>query len=419
MSPIHSVAVVPVPVGADVCALLATLAPGDIALLPAGDWPLACVMTGGEVVEAGERTTLAPLDPQGPRPRLVPAADDQPVLTFVGPHLQVAGVDVLAPAVGPAMRSAGATDLRLVDVVLAGPGTLIELDGGSEIAIEAPGAVAGPGPLVVADGVSDLSVVGGFIEGVGAVLDATASSVRVRDVFAVGGKGPLVKIADAVGPSFVEGCLLLSDGVALDVSDGAILVRNDILGGAEAALQVSGADVRVLGVSVVATSEPGMALDGVGEVASVLVSTHATWPEMTEGQVRSCGSPEACWLDVMALDFRPVESWSGDGTSDDALDADFCGDPRGSAPTAGAVEPTGEGHPLVLEAKSSQPCGLPDLDRTAPEDFDTGVVVVDEPPVGCGACEGDGRAASSGAALTTLLLWSVAVGARTRVVGGR
>ncbi|MEZ4316716.1 MAG: hypothetical protein R3F61_04415 [Myxococcota bacterium] len=377
--------------------------PGDVVILEPGEYS-RCAVWALYTDTDTEFTVIQASDPDDP-PRFVHDGGPEPMLDIMGTHIQV--FDLAFESV-----PAGATGLRVHDIDHAWF-RFAEFTG-----------IAGTG-MRVEGAASDLWVLDDRFEteagGVGLQLgcEGCAQNVRVRDDLVLGAgtgivsaPGAVVEITDVVfggpgdgvqvwgGPdtSFLTGNLFVDVGAALEVHGGPLVVRNNLVRATGTAISASDDGtasferVRVLGNSFAGGAVELGAVTGAGfEVAD-----NAGVSGGGAGNVPCDG---ACWRDPAMNDFYPAAGspllGAGEGTTDDALFEDFCGQERVEPRTAGAIQFVGDigWDPLTVGFKSDFQCSI-----VGPPGKDTGFQETDDEAPKCG-CAQAGDASFGGRAL--------------------
>jgi len=174
--------------------------------------------------------------------------------------------------------------------------------------------------------------------------------------------------------SLVENNYLLSPaGTGLELSGGTYELRNNIvMAGTAAAVIGPASDAVWVGNTLVGTSALVLTDFGAGRSSNNAVHPTPSWPAGVDmGGNADCEDPSSCWTDAAGLDFWPnegsvlivsgVESVPGD------LSSDWCGVPRSSVPTSGALEaigPVGFG-PIGMVGRFDMDCTIPDVTEEA------------------------------------------------------
>ncbi len=267
-----------------------------------------------------------------------------------------------------------------------------------------------------------------FVDPVTAIRIGEPAPGEVRDVLVFGASDAAVDATVGIGP-LVQGVMLDSRGDALRVQQ-PLAIRNSVLLGDTAAVRYASAPSSAVPFESNTLFGPIVAPEtGAGPIqviSSALDRALASEIEASSNVV--CTEPDACFADPSSFDFLP----RSDGPLVDAgaattVDSDWCGNPRGTPPDAGAFE-TREDHVskggIPLEIKDLWDCRFP-RDDPFPEETgatgDTGLPGTDEPARGCSGCQAlPAPAATSAGAASWAASWLlVALGISLRRRGLR
>ncbi|PCC68578.1 right-handed parallel beta-helix repeat-containing protein [Nannocystis exedens] len=432
---------IPLQPGDDFCAAFNAAAPGDTVVLAPGEYSGPCVLSSGGA--PGMPKTLRGADP-----------DDHAVIVYAGQSSNV--LDVLASDIVIADLTLGPSGAT-IDAIKIKDGSRITIQsclfdqvGGISIAanskdsdgvqilgntfldLQATGIYLGCQDGMDVCAATNVVIADNLFDGVDSSAVGYAMELKldshgvVRDNVIHDTKGPGIEIygsTDLARVSVVERNLVIGSRTAgtIEIGGGPAVVRNNIVvGGAEAGLYVYDYQnrdlvraIHLVGNTVVGDEGPAILLKEWAAGKDLELTGNAAWQSAgagpavpaaipgvaMAGNVDCTDDPAACWLDAAARDFWPTEGspLRTDGaapTLADPLTDDFCGQPRGAVPHAGALEWTMSQGPggLPVALKSSFPCpqdgettGDPTGEGTTGEDTTgdpTGEPTTDAPTTG-------------------------------------
>lgn len=394
--------------GEDFCAAFNQAAAGDVVILAPGTHAGPCALSSGG--QPGTPKILRGADP-----------NDTAVIAYAGNSSNV--IDVLASdielhdlAFGPsnadidAIKIKDGSRIRVESCSFTAIGGIsisanskdsdrVQIVGNTFKALQATGIYLGCHDGMGSCAATDVLVEGNLFDGVDSPAVGYAMEIKldswgtVRDNVIHDTKGPAIEIygsTDLARQNLVEGNLVIGSRNAgtLEIAGGPTVVRNNIVvGGNVAGLYVYDYQsrglvraIQVVGNTVVGDAGPAILLSKWAEGMDLELADNAAWQQAGAGPALpaaipgvawagnvDCGAdPSACWLDPAARDFWPADaspllSGGAAPTLAPPLTDDFCGQPRGVVPHAGALERTlspGPG-PLPVAFKSEFACPEP------------------------------------------------------------
>lgn len=381
--------------------------PGDVVLLAGGTYVGPCAITLRQTDLPGEVTIVQSIDAQDPA-RFVSADPAEPALTITGTLGFLLNVSFDAPASGHGLG----LRLRDIDRFFARNNTFVgpRLDGleiaGTSWGLRVDGNVftdVGTAMRIGCDGcdVADLTVDVNLVHGaaVGAVIEQVGAPFKFLDNVIIDAElGVSVNVVES---TTLRDNLVVADGTAAQL-DGPVTLVNHVLHSRQgSAVLASGVGAALFGATVIADIGPAI-------VANAPVHSYAlavvggVEGALSPGAAVLCADAAACFRDAASFDYYPVAGGPLDGTGAPAsvLDVDFCGRPRGTSPSAGALQaaPTGldSPAPFTVAPKDRFDCSPYRTPLDPQEPTDTGEAPIPEPEVptteGCGcAAIGGGR----------------------------
>jgi len=281
----------------------------------------------------------------------------------------------------------------------------------------------------------------------GFITDNVVHNTQGPGIMVYGDTGPAATI-EVVG-NYVVGS---TQAAGIEVGGGTAFVANNIvIGGPEGGIysydyQDRGLirQIRVLGNTVIGDGGMAMRLDDWKSGNELEVAGNAVWqmvgdtdpfPHMGSDGVstknnQGCGNPDLCWANAIKRDFWPVEDSKLTEDSGVTLTTDWCGAPRETPITFGALQLTEAESPgplpIDFKAACPQPAPPDPPDNSGRLDPETGAVITsdvgvspladdEQPPPSraerpdSGGCTHTGAPSPGSAAMLLLLLLSLAL----------
>lgn len=360
----------------DWCAAIQSALAGDLFLMSPGEYDGPCDIEGQPEMYAGQITMIESLDPQNPAVFNHDGVSDY-IFRFTGDGVSLRYVDLMGtPSGAAAVELMGNKHQIRGSVVGQHSGTAFRVSGDVDDLVLLENTVVdnlGTAFELGCDGcaVTNVEVMASLILNADVGLWVSGqTNLLVRDNF-IDAMTTAVSATFADAPvSLVESNYLLSPaGTGLELSGGTYELRNNIVSAGTAATVIGPAtDALWVGNTLFGTQAMGLTDFGAGRSSNNAVHPAANWPAGVDGGGNTdCEDPASCWTDAGGQDFWPNEGSvlisSGVESVSVELSSDWCGVPRSSIPTSGALEaigPVGFG-PIEMIGRFEMDCTIPDV----------------------------------------------------------